>query len=156
MPNSSDDPTIGAMFTNAQQIRQFAIGGKATLTIVGKDHRYTFKVDKAEPTGHYTTAAYFLSMLTGADNTSDYSYVGLLDCATGRIRLTRKSRMNEESTPVKAWNWYMAIVWAGRMPTAGQCWHIGRCGRCGRALTVPASIASGFGPECSARMNGGE
>jgi len=26
--------------------------------------------------------------------------------------------------------------------------HEGACGRCGRTLTVPESIASGFGPEC--------
>jgi hypothetical protein len=26
--------------------------------------------------------------------------------------------------------------------------HEGRCGRCGRTLTVPESIESGFGPEC--------
>jgi hypothetical protein len=28
-------------------------------------------------------------------------------------------------------------------------WHEGRCGRCGRKLTVPESIESGFGPECA-------
>jgi hypothetical protein len=29
-----------------------------------------------------------------------------------------------------------------------EFWHEGRCGRCGRRLTVPDSIASGYGPEC--------
>ena len=30
--------------------------------------------------------------------------------------------------------------------------HEGRCGRCGRALTVPESIDTGFGPHCAAEM----
>lgn len=29
-----------------------------------------------------------------------------------------------------------------------EIWHEGKCGRCGRQLTVPESIESGFGPEC--------
>jgi hypothetical protein len=31
-----------------------------------------------------------------------------------------------------------------------EWWHEGICGRCGRRLTVPESIESGFGPECRA------
>jgi hypothetical protein len=27
-------------------------------------------------------------------------------------------------------------------------WHEGSCARCGKKLTVPESIESGFGPEC--------
>jgi hypothetical protein len=29
-----------------------------------------------------------------------------------------------------------------------EVWHEGRCGRCGRALTVPESVERGIGPEC--------
>jgi len=32
-----------------------------------------------------------------------------------------------------------------------EIWHEGRCGRCNRKLTVPASIALGIGPECGQR-----
>jgi hypothetical protein len=32
--------------------------------------------------------------------------------------------------------------------------HEGKCGRCGRLLTVPSSIESGIGPECSKIMRG--
>jgi hypothetical protein len=31
-------------------------------------------------------------------------------------------------------------------------WHEGVCGRCGRRLTVPTSIETGFGPDCAGRM----
>lgn len=153
----ADQP--GAQFTDPGAIRQFVTGGHATVTIVGRANRYTFRVDRVDPSGSYSQPAWFISLLTGPDNLSDYHYVGMFDPASGQIRLTRKSRYTAESTPVRAWNWIMAIVWSGRMPAAGsgaEVWHIGRCGRCGRALTVPASIASGFGPECMAKMNGGE
>lgn len=36
----------------------------------------------------------------------------------------------------------------GVIPPSLEVWHEGRCGRCGRALTVPESIASGIGPVC--------
>jgi hypothetical protein len=34
-----------------------------------------------------------------------------------------------------------------KMPNL-EIWHEGRCGRCGRKLTVPESIHNGYGPEC--------
>ena len=150
------DGDRGRRMLDAAQIRRFVTGGKAILTLVGTSNRYTFKVDRVEPTGQYTQPAYFVSLLTGPDNGSDYQYVGLLRVTDGQITLTRKSRMTPESTPVAAWNWLMFRIWAGRMPTSGEVWHVGRCARCGRVLTVPASIESGFGPECMARMEGGE
>src|SRR5882672_9405186 len=35
-----------------------------------------------------------------------------------------------------------------------EIWHSGSCGRCGRTLTVPESVLSGFGPECINKMKG--
>ena len=35
-------------------------------------------------------------------------------------------------------------------------YHEGLCGRCGRALTLPKSIISGFGPVCLKHMERGE
>jgi hypothetical protein len=35
-----------------------------------------------------------------------------------------------------------------------EVWHEGRCGACGRRLTVPESIERGLGPECYGRRNG--
>lgn len=53
-----------------------------------------------------------------------------------------------------------AAAWIARMLThspdhlmeEADWWHEGRCGRCGRRLTVPESIESGFGPECAGRV----
>lgn len=141
-------------------IRRFVTGGRAIFTLVGASGRYTFKVTRADdkpaavPSRYGPT--YFVALLTGPDNTADYTYAGLLQLADGTIRLTAKSRYTADSTPVKAFNWVMGRVWRGESIEPARVLQVGRCGRCGRALTVPSSIESGFGPECLGKIEGGE
>ena len=142
--------TIGAKLEAISQIRQFITGGKAIFTIAGVNQRYTWKVTKS--TDSDKPECYFVSLLTGPDNLQDYTYAGLLDVSTGALRLTKASKMTAESTPVKAWNWTITRVWKGQEITPATFYHLGRCGRCGRALTVPSSIESGFGPECAGKL----
>lgn len=152
-------PPIGTpgILSNPEQIRRFLLGGRAIVTFVGRSTRYTFQIIRREPTGNYTEPVYFVRLLTGSDNTSDYTYIGIVSAQTGQIRLTAKSTYQLDSRPVVAWNFVTTIVWAGReLPAGVTVWHVGRCGRCGRALTVPSSIADGFGPECRARLEDGE
>ena len=135
--------------------RAFITAGRAVFTLQGRDARYTFRVNKSGD-GHVTRDGrpyYFVSMLTGPDNTADYTYVGLLEAETGALRLTRKSRYIDASTPVLALRWALPIVWRGdTLPAPAQLYHVGRCGRCGRALTVPSSIDAGIGPECATKL----
>ena len=41
--------------------------------------------------------------------------------------------------------------WYASKAETVQVWHEGRCGKCGRKLTVPESLTSGLGPECAGR-----
>jgi hypothetical protein len=50
-----------------------------------------------------------------------------------------------------AMNWVLDHLSEGEMPPLTEIWHEGRCGRCGRKLTVPDSIAIGIGPDCLTR-----
>lgn len=128
--------------------RAFITAGRAVFTLEGRDARYTFRVNKSDD-GH----ALFVGMLTGPDNTADYTYIGLLEERTGRLRLTRKSSYTDTSTPVVALRWALPIVWRGAtLPEPAKLYHVGRCGRCGRALTVPSSIDAGIGPECATML----
>ena len=131
----------------------FITAGKATFTVSnGKGEHYTYRVTKKEAQGNYP-AAHFINLLTGPDNTSDYTYLGVLDAATGKVRTTAKSRYNSDSKPVKVASWALSIVWQNAtLPEGYAIQHEGRCGRCGRALTVPESIESGIGPECASKM----
>jgi hypothetical protein len=53
---------------------------------------------------------------------------------------------------MKAFAWTWSHIVGEVLPNEQlEIWHEGRCARCNRRLTVPASIASGFGPECAGK-----
>lgn len=144
--------------------KEFVVGGNSTFTIELEDgfaskhglkNHYTFKVRHKEASMNYPEA-WFVSMLTGPDNTSDYAYLGMLDKNQGELRLTQKSRLKDDSMVVRVLKRTLARLWANQgeeITKAGfDVHHEGRCGRCGRKLTVPESVLSGFGPECAGKI----
>ena len=144
--------------------KEFVVAGNATFTLSMPDQygleqglkgHYTFKVRFKEGTNGFADN-YFVSLLTGPDNYSNYTYLGILNPETGVVRTTAKSCMNGESLPVRLLNRALQLVWAGNtepLVAAGfNLLHEGKCGRCGRKLTVPESIESGIGPECASKM----
>lgn len=138
--------------------KDFILGGRAIFTVASPTgERYTFKVTRkdADPGSRYQQPTYFLAVMTGSANDADssYTYLGILLAGNGGVKLTRNSRMADDATQVRVVRWALAKVWAGQaLPTGYAIHHEGRCGRCGRLLTVPESITTGFGPECSERM----
>lgn len=48
--------------------------------------------------------------------------------------------------------WFWANLARGTFPDTFEFWHEGRCAACARRLTVPQSIATGYGPDCSERL----
>jgi hypothetical protein len=136
----------------AEDVKNFVLAGNATFTIVSTktSTRYTYKVRRSkEEEGK--PVVYFVSLLNGPDNQNDYCYMGIIT-ATG-FRFTAKSTVRPEAPSAKAFVWFFDAVLAGaRMPATLEVWHEGKCGRCGRALTVPESIARGIGPECADKM----
>lgn len=62
---------------------------------------------------------------------------------------SRKCPLPDDHVAVLAAHWIAARL---RTPDVlmekSDWWHEGVCGRCGRRLTVPESIETGFGPEC--------
>lgn len=127
---------------------QFVTAGKAIFTVQNPEgQRYTYRVNRSRD-----GRCYFVALLTGPDNTSDYRYLGLLDVAQWSIRLTAKSGFLPDSLPVKVARWALSRIVAGNLPEGYKIVHAGRCGRCARLLTVPASVESGFGPECEGKL----
>jgi hypothetical protein len=115
-----------------------------------KEH-YTYRVIFREATDKWPEN-WFVNLLAGPDNLSDYQYLGMLNPETGELRLTNKSRMSENSWPVRLVRRVFAALWAGdddKIEAAGfELMHSGRCGHCGRVLTRPDSIEIGIGPTC--------
>jgi len=59
---------------------------------------------------------------------------------------------NDMKAKVFEWLWRTRLSTASELPDQVEVWHEGRCARCGRRLTVPESISSGFGPECITKV----
>jgi len=128
-----------------EQAQTFILAGKATVTLVSVSTgvRFTFKVTQPRD-----DAPHFVKVLTGSDNTSDYGFLGtVFDRET--YRHGRRSRIGQDAPSARAWAWFWGRLTGGQDLSALEIWHEGKCGRCGRKLTVPESIATGIGPVCA-------
>lgn len=157
--------TMVGLFQGADEAVRFALAGNARLTLVSAKTaaRFTYRVRLApRPAPNFATPRYvwFVCVLTGSDNEGDFTYLGTISSEmrdphppTSRAIFSwgRKSRIAGDAPSVHAFAWAWGHLAKGRLPDALEVWHEGRCGRCGRALTVPSSIAAGLGPECAGR-----
>lgn len=139
--------------TTAERITSFVKAGNAVITLqsVKTEQRFTFKITKPEE--QKGPASYFVSLLNGPDNTRNYQYMGIVrnELAGERFTLTRNSKITSEAPSYRAFEYFWRAIVMQKRPQEQwglRVWHEGRCGRCGRPLTVPESIESGFGPEC--------
>jgi hypothetical protein len=137
--------------TDPKAILSFMTAGKATITLVGKQERFTYKVSAAPKRKPTDPDTWFVSLLNGPDNYLNYAYIGILQRGEdGRLffKWTSKARVGETALSVRGFKWAIVYFADNRFPKNLEVYHEGRCGRCGRKLTVPESITSGFGPEC--------
>lgn len=123
----------------------FILAGNATFTVENRQtgNRFTFKVRQPAP-----DKPHFVSVLTGPDNEADYSFLGTIFEGL-RFRHGRRSRIAPTAPSSRAFDWLMRKLGArAPLPDQLNICHCGKCGRCGKKLTVPESVESGFGPEC--------
>ena len=160
----ADNPveSMSGNLRTAESALAFITAGNAYFTIRSQKtgQRYTYRVSLAKPNAGYCqwckaepcrcVPPYFVSLLSGPENTSDYTYLGMIRDRV--FRLTRASKMNETSGPVRAFRWVYERLVRRELPPQTEIWHEGRCGRCGRMLTVPESVAAGIGPECAGKL----
>lgn len=143
----------------ARQIKDYATAGYATLTIRSKETetRYTYKIrqplpENSDPKFKNKGPIWFVSVLVGSDNENSFEYIGQI-----RSNLVfdhgQKSWIKADDPRVTAFAWFWHWVRLEKQENVDkvEVWHEGRCAKCGRKLTVPESIESGFGPECARR-----
>lgn len=145
-------------------IREYVTAGRARFTLVSKrtGTRKTFRV-KTNGEG-----AWFVELLTGPDNASDYAYLCFLYPSRWSSQLCLKhNRDNWGPEAFAAFYWLVdrlnEAAATGEEDEAerrqlydafdrqAEFWHLGTCGRCGRDLTDPESIVRGLGPTCAGR-----
>jgi len=145
----------GARISDKAAIRRFLLAGNAyfTLRSLTTGSRFTFRVSRAD--GEDAGRPWFVALLRGASNESDYSYLGTIFPAGTGFRFVhgRKSKISKDAPSARAFEWFASrLASATDFPGTFEFWHEGRCCRCGRRLTVPESIASGVGPDCAGRV----
>jgi hypothetical protein len=181
MNNTNETAGIGAGKLNLLALMTFAWAGAAILTLVRAavgdkpEVRFTFKVNRPKKTNG-GTPIYFVSVLTGPSNENDYTFLGtvfLADAGPAYVH-SRKSAIGLTAPSALAAQWLMSevlfpVMVAGKNSAAPDgdtsmaldacaafqrvtVYHEGRCCRCSRLLTVPASVASGVGPECAKKL----
>jgi len=129
-----------------EAVRSYALAGNATFTLrsMKSGERFTYKVVKLKDP---EKDVWFVSVLRGADNENDYAYIGVIIAAA--FRWSPKSRVGKDAQSFRVFAWFQAqLGGAGPVRADLEVWHTGRCGRCGRKLTVPESVGAGLGPEC--------
>ena len=147
---SSDSCDEGKIPVTFDILRYMKAGrGKVTISNEETGNRYTFKFSKGQ--ARTNSEMIFVKLLTGANNESDYTYVGVL--TDNGIKLTSASKVTAEAPSYKAFNWVIRHLSALDKYPQVKVYHEGVCGKCGRALTTPESIKSGIGPECGKRMS---
>ena len=142
----------------SEEFKKFILAGRAIVTMENeRSHgHFTYRVKHkkgADPHGPY-----FVSILNGPDNNHHYVYIGTLWIGRGGsltglyFNHSAKSQVGGEAQSVMSLHWAFSRLnitgpehpW----PSHIKLYHEGRCGRCGKRLTVPESIKAGYGPEC--------
>lgn len=137
---------MSAAQLSAENVKQFATAGNARLTLVSKatGTRFTYRIRKASD-----GEVWFVGVLTGSDNESDYAKLGMVK--GGDFRTFAKASISPNAPSYIAFAWAWSHIAKGMIPATLAVYHEGRCGRCARPLTDPVSIEIGLGPECRKR-----
>lgn len=122
----------------------FVLAGNATFTIKNTEtkNRFTFKV--VQPSVDHP---HFVRVMTGPDNENNFSFLGTI-FDKKNYKYGKRSSISQASQAAKVFSWAWPHLLANSLPEQIEMHHAGSCGRCGRKLTVPESVACGFGPEC--------
>lgn len=144
------------MHANSRQlepddIRDFMLAGKSIVTIksLKTEKHFTYKIKSSVRKLDGPPGRYFVSV---KDGNGYYPYMGMITASNGIFTNTRGSEISRIAPSFLAFKWVWLHIVNNSFPLDKvEVWHEGRCGRCGRQLTDPESIASGYGPYCRGR-----
>lgn len=128
--------------TNTSQIAEFVFAGKAIFTIksLTSNSHWTFRFKQKDK-------IFFVSIL---NHNQDYTYLGYIN-SSRQYRTTSKSQYSPDHPAHTVIKYLLAYLAAGKLHPKFEFYHEGKCGRCGRPLTDPQSIARGLGPTCATK-----
>jgi hypothetical protein len=142
----------------------YILGGDACFTTLSikTGKRFTFKCEQSKKWDNTLNKEvpqdrWFISVLSGPDNNSNYSYIGTIDTKENNkwiLRLTAKSKVSTEAESFKAITTILdylqnSVKFIDGLRDKLKVFHDGNCSKCGRHLTDPVSISTSFGPICA-------
>lgn len=146
--------SIGRGKLQDNSVWSFIFAGKAIFTVQSPNGTHkTFKVLKVQGEG-YDRPIWTVMALVGPDNNSNYRRIGYMigDPAEKKVYFKGAKNLPANHALIQAFVWILGRAEKGEFSTksgTAHVYHEGRCGRCGRRLTVPASIHRGLGPHCA-------
>jgi hypothetical protein len=131
---------------NASEILTFIRAGRAVFTLqsAATGTYFTYRVARAGG----SRVQYLASVLVAPDV---YCYFGMI--SAGRLVATGGSKVPRSAPSSVALAWFLRQLERGELPASVVFRHEGRCGRCARALTTPASLDTGLGPDCAEALD---
>jgi hypothetical protein len=162
-----DRDEVDLTVPNAYQItlgstaHEYITAGNSCFTLVSRrsGNRYSYRVKRAKNM-KADNAPLFVYVLNGRNNIRSYEHIGTIftrDTPRPEIRQGVKGIFDRYFQPrrtmvmescVRAFAYaFEKIRWCA-LPKECDLWYAGRCGRCNKVITNPASILTGFGPEC--------
>jgi rRNA maturation protein Nop10 len=117
------------------------------FTVVMPEGRRTLKFKKARQ--HEDRI--YVSYMTGSDNESSYTYCGKIQ--NGRFSWAWETSEAVRNSMLKTALNYLLNATDEQRAEAGLTYALesNHCYKCGKRLTVPASVCAGVGPVCSER-----
>jgi hypothetical protein len=139
------------MRTLVENAKEFVFGGNAIFTLHSKntDRHFTYKIKRSKD----KEELYFIYLLRGPDNTTDYTYIGCYYTDNNYFHVANDWRcQNVRNWPrsMQALKYFLDNI--DNLNPLCEVFHEGKCCRCGRRLTTPESIKKGVGPECMRRI----
>lgn len=137
-------PEHSCLLTSAEDIRNYILGGNGVVTLkspTGVHHTYAFR--RPRNTEEFPDDILFVYAVHEGKT---LFYVGMIE--DGKFRLTRASRFLHDTPIVKGARYIMRMSQDSTFGPPMELYHEGMCSRCGRPLTNPKSILTGFGPKC--------
>jgi hypothetical protein len=125
---------------NNKEALKFIFAGNSVVTFVNSKtgNRFTFKLKQKKDSN-----LFFVSVLSGSES---YTYIGTV--IKGNFKHGNKSPISSKAQSVKVFKYVLTNLLTNNLPEFVEVWHEGKCGKCGKKLTVPSSISTGLGPFC--------
>lgn len=141
-----------------ESVLEFLLAGRCRTTLKSEKtgNQYTYKIllndkdnekikngVKVNPIMYYVQIAY---------EYDKYTYAGYILVDSEKRTVTfhqgKKGKMIETSTSIKGLVWVINRLLNDKSIDGVQVYHLGKCAKCGRALTDSDSIRYGLGPVC--------